>query len=61
MNNYFISSNQLKDINRALRILEDLIESYSHNEFEHKNDSNILEVAYLTLDNVFDNQSIEGN
>ena len=54
-----ISTDQLKAINRALRLLEELIEAYSHNEIEHKNDFHILENAYLALDIVIDNQEIK--
>ena len=56
---YSISELQLKDIQRSLRLLEELIEAYSHNEKEHKNDFYILENAYLALDTVIDNQEIK--
>jgi len=57
---YKVSELQLKSINRSLRLLEELIESYSHNETEHKNDFHILENAYLALDTILDGQLIEG-
>jgi outer membrane protein assembly factor BamD (BamD/ComL family) len=56
---YKVSELQLKAINRSLRLLEELIESYSHNEKEHKNDFHILENAYLALDTVLDEQETE--
>jgi hypothetical protein len=58
---YKVSELQLKAINRSLRLLEELIEAYSHNETEHKNDFHILENAYLALDTVIDDQEVKND
>jgi len=58
---YTITSQQLKDINRALRLCEELIETHTENEFTLKSDSLIIENAYLALDTVYDNQEISND
>ena len=56
---YSVSELQLKNVQKSLRLLEELIEAYSHNEKEHKNDFHILENAYLALDTVIDHQEVK--
>ena len=57
---YTITPDQMKAINRALRLCEELIETHTEDPFTLKNDSSIIEAAYLALDTVYDNQQIEG-
>jgi hypothetical protein len=55
---YTITNDQLKAINRALRLCEELIETHTENSFILKNDTSIIENAYLALDTVYDNQGV---
>jgi hypothetical protein len=55
---YTVTPDQMKAINRALRLCEELIETHTEDPFTLKNDSSIIEAAYLALDTVYDNQLI---
>ena len=55
---FTITNDQLKAINRALRLCEELIETHTENPFTLKNDTSIIEAAYLALDTVYDNQGV---
>ena len=55
---YTITNDQLKAINKALRLCEELIEAHTEDPFTLKNDSSVIEAAYLALDTVYDNQEV---
>ena len=58
MQTFQITSVQLKEINRALRLCEELIETHTEDPFTLKNDTSVIESAYLALDTVYDNQEV---
>ena len=58
---FTITPDQLKAINRALRLCEEVIETHTEDPFTLKNDTSIIEAAYLALDTVYDNQGVSND